>query len=99
MAFESLGDLVYKVGNSLLNGSLKRILTGAGLGVVSYAGISKLLEKIITEANATLMSGEGYILSILGLGGVDKCLSMIISAYIIRATIHGANISLVKNSQ
>lgn len=86
-SYDSLGELLYDVGNSLLNGALKRVLQGAGLGLVSYAGISEMLESIIERANAQLLNGGGYALSILGLGGVDTCLSIVLSACIIRATL------------
>lgn len=94
-SFGSLGDLLYDVGNSLLDGALNRVLRGAGLGLVSYAGISEVLESIIERANAQLMQGEGYVLSILGLCGVDTCLSMVLSACIIRASM-GVGLGIVR---
>lgn len=94
-SFNSLADLLYDVGNSLLSGALNRVLRGAGLGLVSYAGISEVLESIIERANSQLMQGEGYVLSILGLGGVDTCLSMVLSACIIRASM-GVGLGIVR---
>lgn len=96
--FSSLSELLYDVGNSLLKGALKRVLQGAGLGLVSYAGISEMLETIIERANAQLAQGDGYALSILGLGGVDTCLSMILSACIIRASM-GVGLGIVRLNQ
>lgn len=95
-SYNSLGDLLYSVGNSLLSGSLKRILTGAGLGLVTYASLSTLLEKLISDANAQLATGDGAILSILGLSGIDTALSMVLSACIIRVTIYGTQIRIIK---
>ena len=86
-SYPSLGDLMYQVGNSLLSGAIKQVLKGAGLGLVSYASISTMLESIIARANAQLMQGDGQALSILGLGGVDTCLSIVLSACIIRVSL------------
>lgn len=95
----SLGDLLYKVGESLLSVSIKRALTGAGLGLATYAGATTLLEKLIADANATLQQGEGYVLSILGLGGVDTAISIILSATVIRFTITTSSVFLVSSTR
>lgn len=92
----SLGELLYSVGESLTKGFIKRALTGAGLGLVTYAGLSTALEALIADANAQLMQGNGVVLSIIGLSGADTALSMILSAAIIRVTIFGTQIKLVK---
>ena len=95
-SFNSLGDLLYSVGNSLLNGALKRILTGAGLGLVTYASLSTLLEKLILDANTKLQEGDGEILSIIGLSGADTALSMVLSACIIRVTIYSTQVRVIR---
>lgn len=91
----SLGELLYIVGESLLSVGIKKALAGAGLGLATYAGASTMLEKLITDANAMLHQGEGYVLSILGLGGVDTAISIILSATVIRFTITTSSVFLI----
>ncbi|MFB2579387.1 MULTISPECIES: DUF2523 domain-containing protein [unclassified Acinetobacter] len=95
--FPSLNAMLYSVGESLLSVSVKKVLSGAGLGLVTYAGMTKALEKIISDANAQLSQGDGAVLSILGLGGIDTCLSIILSACVIRMTIYGSQIRIIKS--
>lgn len=94
--FDSLAQLIYRVGEALLSVSIKRMLTGAGLGLATYAGVSKLLDKIISDANAQLASGDGKILSLIGLTGIDVAISLILSACVVRATISSTSVFVVK---
>lgn len=93
----SLSNLIYLVGQKLLDIGIKRALAGAGLGLATYAGISELLDKLISDANASLASGDGKILSIIGLTGIDVALSLILSACVIRATITSSSVFFAKN--
>lgn len=92
----SLANLIYLVGQKLLDIGIKRALSGVGLGLATYAGISELLDKLISDANASLASGDGKILSIIGLTGIDVALSLILSACVIRATITSSSVFLQK---
>lgn len=92
--FDNLASLIYKVSESLLSVSIKKMLLGAGLGLGTYTGISKLLDKMISDANAMLASGDGTVLSLLGLTGIDIALSIILSACVVRATITSSSLFL-----
>lgn len=92
----SLASLIYFVGQKLLDIGIKRALAGAGLGLATYASISELLDKLISDANASLATGDGKILSIIGLTGIDVALSLILSACVIRATITSSSVFLTK---
>lgn len=81
----------------MLEIGIKRALAGAGLGLATYAGVSDLLDKMIADANSMLSAGDGKILSMLGLTGIDVALSMILSACVIRATITATPIFLTKS--
>lgn len=94
--FDSLAQLIYKVGEYLLAVSVKRMLAGAGLGLATYAGITTLLDKLIADANAKLASGDGQILSLIGLTGIDVAISLILSACVVRATISSSSVFVVK---
>jgi len=92
----SLANLIYNVGDKLLQVGIKKALAGAGLGLATYAGVSEMLDKMISEANAMLASGDGKILSLIGLTGIDVALSMILSACVIRATISTSSVFVTK---
>ena len=69
---------------------------GAGLGLASYAGLSAMLDSMITDAVVQMQSGSAVALAFLGMSGMDTALSMVMSAVLVRATIFGASLSLVK---
>lgn len=94
--FDSFANLLYRVGESLLSVGIKKALAGAGLGLGTYAGISTLLDKMIADANAMLATGDGKILSMIGLTGIDTALSIILSACVIRATISSTSVFVTK---
>lgn len=95
--FDSFGNLIYAVGQALTAGFIKKALAGAGLGLGTYAGISTLLEKIINDSKSLLYAGDSTVLQILGLGGVDTALSIILSACVVRMTISTSSVFLVAN--
>ena len=69
---------------------------GAGLGLASYAGLSTMLDSMINDAVAQMQGGSAIALAFLGMSGMDTALSMVMSAVLVRATIFGASLSLVK---
>ena len=91
-----MGNFFYNIGQSLLSIGIKKALMGAGLGLASYAGLSAMLDSIITKATLEMQGGSAIALSFLGMSGMDTALSMIMSAVLVRATIFGASLSLVK---
>lgn len=95
--FDNLATLIYRVGQSLLEIGIKKLLTGAGLGLATYASISTLLDKLISDANANLSNADLKVLSIIGLTGIDVALSLILSACVIRVTISNSSVFLVKS--
>lgn len=89
-------NLFYQMFQSLLAMGAKRVLLGAGLGVVSYTTFSTVLRSIILGA-ASEMNGAGSVgLAYLALSGLDVALSLVFSAILVRATMMGANLSLVQ---
>ena len=69
----SIWSNVVNVGNVILHSGIKRLLLGAGLGLTSGAVVFDMID-------------SDYI-GLLGLMGVDKAVSMIVGAYVIRLTI------------
>ena len=91
-----MGNFLLNIGQSLLSVGIKKALLGAGLGVASYAGLSSMLDSMINASVAQMQGGSAIALSFLGMSGMDTALSMVMSAVLVRATIFGATLSIVK---
>lgn len=91
-----MGNFLFSIGYDLLNIGIKRALMGAGLGIVSYSGVSSVLDSMITQTFSQIQGADPIALAVLGMSGMDTALSMVISAVLVRATIFGAGLSLVK---
>ncbi len=82
----------------LLSSAFSRVLLGAGLGLISGAGILTLLNYFIGQATSNLTSGSGVILGFLHLIGLDTFLSITLGALVTKATIQSAELTLKKLS-
>lgn len=91
-----MGNFLFNIGQSLLSIGIKKALMGAALGLASYAGLSAMLDSMITDAVVQMQGGSAVVLAFLGMSGMDTALSMVMSAVLVRATIFGASLSLVK---
>lgn len=91
-----MGNFFYNIGQSLLSVGIKKALMGAGLGVASYTGMSTMLDSMISQSVSQMQGGSDIALAMLGMSGMDTALSMVLSAVLVRATIFGASLSLVK---
>lgn len=91
-----MGNFLFNIGQSLLSIGIKKALMGAGLGLASYAGLSVMLDNMINNAVVQMQGGSAVALAFLGMSGMDTALSMVMSAVLVRATIFGASLSLVK---
>ena len=91
-----MGNFLFNIGQSLLSIGIKKALLGAGLGLASYAGLSAMLDNMIMSAVVQMQGGSAVALAFLGMSGMDTALSMVMSAVLVRATIFGASLSLVK---
>lgn len=92
----SLSNMLYIVGEKLLNVSIKKALGGAGLGLASYEGLSKLMDKLISDSISSINSGDAVVLNMLGLAGVDTALSIIISACVVKIAFYSATVTVTK---
>ena len=91
-----MGNFLFNIGQSLLSIGIKKALMGAGLGLASYTGLSAMLDSMITSAVVQMQGGSAVALAFLGMSGMDTALSMVMSAVLVRATIFGAGLSLIK---
>lgn len=91
-----MGNFFYNIGLSLLDIGVKRLLLGAGLGLVSYTTLKTIFDSMIEKALQSMNSGLDIALSFLGLSGLDTALSIVICAMFIRVTILSAQVHLVR---
>ncbi|XID75131.1 DUF2523 family protein [Alkanindiges sp. WGS2144] len=91
-----MGKLLFLVGQLLLGSAVKRMLLGAGLGLMSSQIILTIVRQFINQGLSGLFSNGGVVLSFLGLSGCDVALSVLIGAVIARATINSMGLTLKK---
>jgi len=68
-----------------------KVLAVLGVSVVSYVGITALLDSLQAFAISQLAALPAALISLLNLGGFRQALSMIISAYFVRAALDGVS--------
>lgn len=93
-----MGKILFTIGSYLLGTALKRILIGAGLGLVSSQAILSIINIYIQKATNNMNFGAGTVMQFLGLSGADIALSVLIGALIARATLEASKIGLKKLS-
>lgn len=87
------------IAGALLNiaGSLvSRVLTALGLGVVSYVGMNTTLTWLKTNFVTSALALPPTVLTVMGLLGVGKMVSMVCSALLVRMTLQGMQSDTVK---
>lgn len=97
-----MGKLLSGIIGFAFAGGIKKLLLGAGLGLISiaivYTVINYYIAKIISQLNELGALGKvGSIgLSLLGIAGVDTAISIVIGAYIVKFTIKKSQVFLGK---
>jgi hypothetical protein len=92
-----MGNMFYQIGLALMQVGIKRLLLGAGLGLVSYKALSNIFDNMISNAIANMQGGSDIALSFLGLSGMDTALSIVISAALVRVTIASSQLHLARS--
>lgn len=84
------------VASFVLTGAIRKMLVGAGLGLVSMSVISLLFERYLDRFIQYSAGDSVNIFGLLALAGVDKCLSVIIGATVARVAINAMTLTLAK---
>jgi hypothetical protein len=91
---------VYKIISllfSVAGGALvAKILTTLGIGVVTFTGLTALLNNLKAAVFARASGVSADLAGILGLLQIDTCVSIILSAYAIRISLVAVNGTLSK---
>lgn len=90
-----MGNLLKALFTGLLSGSLKTILTGAGLGLAS-AAIAMAVINYYIDQTVSAAGGLGTFASLLGIAGFDIALSIIFSAIVLKLTLNSASLAIRK---
>lgn len=81
---------------SLLGDFIGRILTGAGLALVTGAALIPLVTGALDAAADGMGGVSGNLLAVANMGGLGEAMSIIGSAVLTRATIVSAQVGLKK---
>lgn len=92
-----MGNLLKNLLESLADGFLKRIITGAGLSLITGVSmmviINFLFDKFLSDFFVV-----GDLAALVGVGGLDQCISIVMSAVIARAMLSSGSVSVSKAS-
>lgn len=79
---------------SLLGSAGSRVLTGAGLGLASFAAFSSIISVALNSAAAAFGGLPSAIAALIYISGMGTAMSAIGSAILTRAAIESARVSL-----
>lgn len=66
-----------------------RVLVGLGIGWLSYASLTALVNQLVGTATNAYLSLSGFIYSLLSLAGFTNALGIITAAMVTRASLIG----------
>lgn len=83
-----------------LSGAVKKMLVGAGLGLVSMIFISSIFQRYLNQAlhYSTFDNNADVLYALISLSQADYCISIIISAVVARVAINAMTLTLSKST-
>lgn len=90
-----MGSLLKKILDSFADGFLSRLVKGAGISLVSGTVILTVINHLISSFMSDFFV-VGDLAALVGVSGLDQCISIVISAFIARAMICSTNITMSK---
>lgn len=93
-----MGNWLRNLLQSLFGDSVARILSGAGLSLVSAAVLVPLVTTLLNQAASAMGGVPGDMLSIIGMFGFGEALSIIGSAMLTRLAVNSTSIGIKKAS-
>lgn len=81
---------------SLLGNFVARVLSGAGLAIVTGAALTPVVTTALDAAAAGLGGISGNMLQVVNMGGIGECMSIIGSAMLTRTVINAGRVGLKK---
>lgn len=77
---------------------LVRILGSLSIGLVAYVGFNELAQRLVGEAVASLSSLPASLVQWAGLLGIDRFVSIVLSALLARFALRALNVIGVKKA-
>lgn len=90
-----MGNLLKSLLDNFAEGFLSKLIKGAGISLISGTVILTVINFLINRFMSDFMV-VGDLASLVGVSGLDQCISIIISAFISRAMITSTNLSFSK---
>lgn len=90
-----MGNLLKGLLDNFAEGFLSKLIKGAGISLISGTVILTVINFLINRFMSDFMI-VGDLASLVGVSGLDQCISIIISAFIARAMISSTNLSFSK---
>ncbi len=90
-----MGNLLKNILDSFADGFLNRMIKGAGISLISGTVILTVINYLINKFMSDFFV-VGDLASLVGVSGLDQCISIIISAFIARAMITSSNVTIGK---
>lgn len=84
---------------SLFGDALARLLSGAGLSVVSFAAILPVVTAALNLCSSQIGGLPSDVASLLLLSGAGECLSIVGSAVLTRMAINAAQVGISKSAK
>jgi len=83
--------MVFTFLTTILGPLVTRVLTGLGIGAVSYVGITALLAQVKSYMVSSVSGAPADALQLMGLAKLDIAFNIILSAVTARAVMAGMN--------
>jgi len=80
----------------LLKNSVQKVLSGAGLGVVSYLVIITSVRAAFDSMINSVYSGAADLLNLMGIYGIDFVLSSFVSVAVFLLTLNSGKLAIRK---
>lgn len=81
---------------NFLGNGLARVLTGAGLSLVSYAALVPLVSSMLAAAASAMGGLAADLIALIGLSGLGESVTIIGAAMLTRTTINAAGVGIKK---
>lgn len=94
-----MGKIFAIVGEWLLKNGVKKVLTGAGLGVFSYLAVVTAIRAALDSLVGDLDSIERDVLQLMGIYGIDLVLSAFISVAVFLMTLNNGKLVIKQVSK
>lgn len=94
-----MGKIFAIVGEWLLRNGVKKVLTGAGLGVFSYLAVVTAIRSAFDSLAGELQSLPRDVLNLMGIYGIDLNISAFISVAVFLLTLNNGKLIIKQVSK